>query len=86
MGAIAASQAIAAAASPSGHAPSDAPVSAACARRAAHRARTCSVHSSCSAELPSIRSRSASVMWTQVLTGCPARSGSSPAAVSRRMR
>ena len=25
-------------------------------------------------------------MWTQALTGCPARSGSSPAAVSRRMR
>jgi hypothetical protein len=35
---------MAAAASPSSHAPSDAPLSAACARRAAHRARTCSVH------------------------------------------
>ena len=79
MGAIAASHAIAAAASPSSQAPSFAPVSAACARRAAHRARTCSVHSSCRAESPSSRSRSAREMCAQALTGCPARSGSSPA-------
>ena len=79
MGAIAASQAMASAASPSSQAPSDAPVSAACARRAAHRARTCSVHSSCRAESPSSRIRSAREMCAQALTGCPARSGSSPA-------
>ena len=85
MGAIAASQAMAAAASPSSHAPSDAPVSAACARRAAHRARTRSVHCSCRAESPSSRSRSAREMCAQALTGCPARSGSSPVAVSRRI-
>ena len=53
IGAIAASHAIASAASPSSQAPSDAPVSDAMARCAAHRARTCAVHSSCSAELPS---------------------------------
>ena len=53
IGAIAASQAIASAASPSSQAPSFAPVSEACARCAAHRARTCAVHCSCSAELPS---------------------------------
>ena len=85
MGAIAASQAMAPAASPSSQAPSFTPVSAACARRAAHRARTRAVHCSCSAELPCRRSRSARVMCTQVLTGCPARSGSSPPAVSRRI-
>ena len=84
-GAIAASHAIAAAASPSSHAPSHAPVSAACARRAAHRARTCSVHWSCRAESPSSSIRSAREMCAQALTGCPARSGSSPAAVSRRI-
>ena len=86
MGAMAASQAIASAASPSSQAPSLAPVSDAAARRAAHRSRTWAVHSSCSAELPSSRSRSARAMCTQAFTGCPARSGSSPAATSRRMR
>ena len=85
IGAMAASQAIASAASPSSHAPSLAPVSEACARRAAHRARTCSVHCSCRAESPSSRSRSAREMCAQAFTGCPARSGSSPAAVSRRI-
>jgi hypothetical protein len=59
MGAIAASQAIAPAASPSSRAPPSLPVSDAAARRAAQAARTCAVHSSCSAELPSSRSRSA---------------------------
>jgi hypothetical protein len=44
MGAIAASHAIASAASPSSHAPSDPPPSDAAARHPAHRARTCSVH------------------------------------------
>ena len=84
-GAIAASQAMAAAASPSSQAPSFAPVSDAGARRAAHRARTCAVHSSCSAESPSSSIRSARETCTQVLTGCPARSGSRPLAVSRRI-
>ena len=76
MGAMAASQAMAAAASPSSQAPSFAPVSDAAARRAAQAARVRAVHSSCRAELPGSRSRSARVMWTQALTGCPARSGS----------
>ena len=56
------------------------------ARCPAHCARTRAVHSSSSAELPSSTIRSASEMCTQALTGCPARSGSSPAATSRRMR
>ena len=85
IGAMAASQAMAWAASPSSQAPSLAPVSAACARRAAHRARTCPVHCSCRAESPSSRSRSAREMCAQALTGCPARSGSRFAAVSRRI-
>ena len=85
IGAIAASHAIAPAASPSSQAPSDAPVSDAMARCAAHRARTCAVHSSCSAELPSSRSRSAREICAQTFTGCPARSGSNLAATSRRM-
>jgi hypothetical protein len=85
-GAIAASHVIAAAASPSSHAPSDPPPSDAAARRAAHRARTWTVHCSSSAELPSSRSRSARETWTQALTGWPARSGSRSLAASRRMR
>ena len=76
IGAIAASQATAPAASPSSHAPPSLPPSDAAARCAAHRARTCAVHSSCRAELPSSRIRSASEMCAQTLTGCPARSGS----------
>ena len=84
-GAIAASQAIASAASPSSQAPSFPPVSEACARCAAHRARTCAVHCSCKAELPSSRSRSASEMCAHTLTGCPARSGSRSAATRRRI-
>ena len=78
IGAIAASQAIASAASPSSQAPVSPPPSDAAARCPAHRARTCAVHSSCSAELPSSRSRSASEMCAQIFTGCPARSGSMP--------
>ena len=78
IGAMAASQAIASAASPSSQAPASPPPSEAAARCPAHRARTCAVHCSCSAELPSSRSRSASEMCAQILTGCPARSGSSP--------
>jgi hypothetical protein len=84
-GAIAASHAIASAASPSSQAPSFAPVSEACARRAAHRARTCAVHCSCSAESPSSSIRSAREMCAHTFTGCPARSGSSFAATSRFM-
>ena len=85
MGAIAASHAMPSAASPSSQAPPSLPVSDAAARWAAHRARTWAVHSSCSAELPSRRSRSAREMCAHTLTGCPARSGSSLAATSRRM-
>src|SRR6266568_3804823 len=55
------------------------------ARCAAHWARTWAVHSCISAELPSSRIRSGSGMWTRALTGCPARSGSRPAARSRRI-
>ena len=47
MGAIAASQAMASAASPSSQAPPSLPVSDAAARCAAHCVRTCTVHSSC---------------------------------------
>ena len=83
IGAIAASQAMASAASPSSHAPPSLPVSAAAARCAAQAARTCAVHSSCRAEPPSSRSRSASEMCAQTLTGCPARSGSRSLAASR---
>ena len=50
-------------------APPSLPVSDANARRAAHRARTCAVHCSCSAESPSSSSRSASEMCTQAFTG-----------------
>ena len=84
-GAIAASHATASAASPSSQAPPSLPVSDANARRAAHRSRTCAVHCSCRAESPSSSSRSASEICTQALTGCPARSGSSPLATSRRI-
>ena len=84
-GAIAASHATASAASPSSQAPPSLPVSDANARRAAHRARTCAVHCSCKAESPSSSSRSASEICTHALTGCPARSGSSPLATSRRI-
>jgi hypothetical protein len=86
IGAIAASHAIASAASPSSHASPSEPVSDANARRAAHCSRTWAVHCSCRAESASSSSRSASEMCTQALTGCPARSGSNPAASSRRMR
>ena len=82
---MAASQAIAPAASPSSHAPLSPPPSEAAARCPAHRARTRAVHSSCSAELPSSRSRSASEICAQIFTGCPARSGSIPAATRRRI-
>ena len=84
-GVIAASHAIASAASPSSHAPPPLPVSDAAARRAAQAARTCAVHCSCRAESPSSRSGSASEMCAQAFTGCPARSGSRPAATRRRM-
>ena len=84
-GAIAASHATAVAASPSSHAPPSLPPAEAAARCPAHWARTRAVHSSSSAELPSSTIRSASEMCTQALTGCPARSGSSPAATRRRM-
>ena len=83
MGAIAASQAMASAASPSSQAPPSPPPAEAAARCAAHWARTRRVHSSSSAELPSSTIRSASEMCAQALTGCPARSGSSPAVTSR---
>ena len=65
-----------------------APIAAAAeasARCPAHCARTRLVHSSSSAELPSSSIRSARDMCTQAFTGCPARSGSSPAVTSRRM-
>ena len=76
IGAIAASQAMASAASPSSQAPPSLPVSEANARRAAHRSRTCAVHCSCNAESASSSSRSASEMCAHAFTGCPARSGS----------
>ena len=82
---MAASQAIASAASPSSHAPPSPPPWEASARCPAHWARTWAVHSSCRAELPSSRSRSASEMCAQTLTGCPARSGSRPEATRRRI-
>jgi hypothetical protein len=85
MGAIAASQVIASAASPSSQAPPSLPVSDANARHAAHRSRICAVHCSCRAESASSSSRSASEMCTQAFTGCPARSGSRFAATSRRI-
>jgi SAM-dependent methyltransferase len=85
-GAIAASHAMPSAAAPSSQAPSPAPVSDAFARCPAHCARTWAVHSSCKAELPSRRSRSTSEMCTHALTGCPARSGTRFAAISRPMR
>ena len=78
-GAIAASHATASAASPSSHAPPSLPPAEAAARCPAHRARTRAVHSSSNAELPSSIIRSANDMCSQALTGCPARSGSSPA-------
>ena len=83
-GAIAASHATASAASPSSQAPPPPPCEAR-ARCPAHWARTRAVHSCSSAELPSSFIRSAREMWTTALTGCPARSGSSPAVTSRRM-
>ena len=83
MGAMAASQAIAVAVSPSSHAPPSLPPAEASARCAAHCARTLLVHSSCSAELPSSTIRSASEICTHAFTGCPARSGSRPAVTSR---
>ena len=82
-GSIAASHAIAAAASPSSHAPPSLPPAEASARRAAQAARTRLVHSSCRAELPSSTIRSAREICAHTLTGCPARSGSSPAVTSR---
>jgi hypothetical protein len=62
------------------------PPAEAAARAAAHCARTRTDHSSISAELPSISIRSASDTCTRALTGWPARSGSRPAASSRRIR
>jgi hypothetical protein len=35
---------------------------------------------------PPTTTRTVRVMWAHALNGCPARSGSSPAAVSRRIR
>ena len=70
----------------SSHAPPSLPLSEAAARAAAHYVRTPEIHSSISAELPFRSIRSASETWTRALTGCPARSGSSPAASNRRMR
>ena len=84
-GVIEASQARAWAASPSSHRPWCPPASSAAARCPAHRARNCPVHSSSSAELPSISIRSASDTYARTLTAAPARSGTSPAAISRRM-
>ena len=84
-GTIAASHATASAASPSSHAPPPPPLAEARARCPAHCARTRAVHSSSSAELPSSLIRSAREMCTTALTGCPARSGSSPAVTSRRI-
>jgi hypothetical protein len=75
---MAASHAMAWAASPSSHAPPSLPPAEASARYAAHCARTRAVHSRCSAELPSRFSKSAREMCAQTFTGCPARSGSSP--------
>jgi hypothetical protein len=84
-GAIAASHVMAAAASPSSQAPSVPLPSEAPARRAAHCARTRADHSSSSAELPSSIISSAREICTQVLTGCPARSGSMSLAARRRI-
>ena len=86
IGAIAASQATALAASPSSHAPMFPPPSDAAARCAAHAARIAVTHSLTRVVLPSISRSSASGMCTQTFTGCPARSGGMPAAASRRMR
>ena len=83
MGAIAASQVMASAASPSSQAPPSPPPADAAARCAGPLRPDPAVHSCCSAELPSSTIRSASEMCTQALTGCPARSGSSPAVTSR---
>jgi len=47
-------------------------------------AGSCPVHFCCSLEPMSRPIRSDRSMWAQILTGCPARSGSSPAATSRR--
>jgi integrase/recombinase XerD len=68
---------------PSSHAPPSLPLTDAAARCAAHRARTPTAHSASSAELPSSTIRSARDMCTRALTGCPARSGSSPPAIRR---
>ena len=73
------------AASPSSQAPPSLPPAEASARCAAHCTRTRAVHSSSNAELPSRFSKSARETYTQALTGCPARSGSSPAVTSRCM-
>jgi hypothetical protein len=81
-----ASQATARAGGPASQAPPSLPVTDAAARRAAHRTAAARVHSACRTDPPSIARSSARVMWTRALTGCPARSGSSPAAVRRRMR
>ncbi len=74
------------AASPSSHAPPSLPLTDAAARCAAQAPRTPAVHPASSAELPSSLIRSARDTCTSAFTGCPARSGSSPAATSRRMR
>ena len=84
-GMIIASQAIFRAVSPSSQAPPSPAATEAAARWAAHRARYPAIHWSCSAEPASISQRSAKLMWTSALTGCPARFGSRPEASSRRI-
>ena len=83
-GVIAASHANPSAAFPASHAAPSPPPAEAAARAAAHRARTRAIHSSCNAEPASSTTRSAREIWAQTLAGCPARSGSSPPATSRR--
>jgi hypothetical protein len=78
-----ASQVIPRAAAPSSHAPPSLPVTDAAARCAAHFARTAVIHSPCRTDPPSIARSSGSDTCTIAFTGCPARSGSSPAATSR---
>ena len=80
-----ASHAIARAGLPFSQAAPSLPVWEAAARRAAHRTAISPIHSRASTD-PSSRSRSsARVTWAHTRTGCPARSGSRPAATRRRI-
>ena len=80
-----ASQVIAWAAVPVSQAAPSLPPAEAPARCAAHCACTTVTHCSCSTESPSMARSSANETCTTALTGCPARSGSRSAAISRRI-